>query len=102
MSRFAILLAAFALAACGQPQQEAYPSFYEYNFMQACRPTEPLPGLCQCVWGRVVAEVPRADFEAFERLPEAERASNPLTQQIQSFAMQCAPEEMRPQPAQQP
>lgn len=82
-------LMALWLAACGQqPPPAAYPPHYELNFMQACQARE-AAALCRCVWDRIAAEVPRADFDALERAPLAERETSPLTRQIEGYAVAC-------------
>lgn len=89
MKKLMILVAALALSACGQ-RDETYPPHYEFNFMQACEAQRPAAGVCDCIWARVIAEVPRRDFEALEHQSVAQRESNPLTQQIAGYGLQCA------------
>jgi hypothetical protein len=83
-----ILVLASITAACGRPAAEAYPPHYEMNFMQACEARQER-ALCACIWGRISAEVPRADFDALERAPAAERANDPLTREIEGYAVAC-------------
>jgi len=86
------LTALVALSACGQPQQqeEGYPPHYEYGFMRACEAQGPAPGVCACTWDRIEAEVPRSEFDRFERLSARERAADPLTSQFEEFGRTCA------------
>jgi hypothetical protein len=78
------------LAACGQPQSAGYPPQYEYNFMQACRAGGSDDALCGCIWRKIVAEIPVRDFEAFERLPAAERPTHPMMTQVRTYQTACA------------
>lgn len=87
MKRVTLALALGALAACGQAQN-AYPPQYELNFMQACEAQGPTPGLCACVWGRIAAEVPRAEFEEAEQAGAA-GAAHPLAQRVTAFKNEC-------------
>jgi hypothetical protein len=88
MRLLAFLLALGGLGSCGR--EAAYPPQYEFNFMQACEAQQPAAGVCACIWGRIEAEVPRAQFEALEQSPAASRAQDPLTLRIQEFALACA------------
>lgn len=92
MIRLVAAFAVVALAACGPPAPTAYPSHYEYNFMQSCLPSEQAPGVCACAWRRIVAEVSPADFEAFELMSEAQRVAHPLYQQFLSIRAACVAE----------
>lgn len=82
------VFAALVLCACGAPQAN-YPPHYEMNFMQACEARQSRPGLCACVWERIEAEVPRAEFDALEALPVTAREAHPLTARIEGFALAC-------------
>lgn len=86
-----VLCIAAALAACTQPQQ-GYPPGYEVNFVRGCETQGAPREVCTCVWARVAAEVPRADLDALERAPAAERASMPANKQLEGFAAQCMTE----------
>jgi len=86
------LTALVALTACGQPQQQdqGYPPHYEYGFMRACEAQGPAPGVCACTWDRIEAEVPRSEFDRFERLSARERDVDPLKGQFEGFSLACA------------
>jgi len=87
------LPALLALAACGpSPVQETYAPGNRHNFMEACtaQPTGS-ESLCSCVWDRIEANVAYADFVAFDRMTPAEREAHPLQDQIEQFALSCAP-----------
>lgn len=89
MTRIFLAIAALgALAACGQAQQE-YPSHYQFGFMQACEAQGPAAGVCDCTWRRITEEIPRADFERFERMSEEDRNVSPLKAQFEGIAMAC-------------
>ena len=99
--RMTILAALAALAACGQPSApETYPPQFELNFMRGCQAQGPTQAFCSCTWDKIEAEISPADFEAFDRLPAYEQASQPLQQQIESFALECSAQ-MQP-PTEQP
>lgn len=87
-----VMLASIALllAACGQSADTAYTPQYEFGFMQSCEAGSASPELCACIWDEVEANVPRGDFDALERMPAAERGSQPLSRQIEGYAMACA------------
>lgn len=87
--RIAILAVVVALGACGKADG-AYPPAYELNFTRACEAQGAPADLCACAWGKIEAEIPRRDFEAWERLPVAERAAHPLQRQIAGYALACA------------
>lgn len=90
MVRSVVSLPAFLLmlAACGRIEQN-YPFGYERNFLTACDAQNPGQGVCACIWEKIETEVPRQDFEALERVPAAMRESQPLTRQIENFALMC-------------
>lgn len=92
MTRTLFAIAALAaLAACGQPQQEeGYPPHYEYGFMRACEAQGPASGVCACTWDRIEAEIPRGEFDRFERLSAREREADPLKGQFEGFSLACA------------
>ncbi len=90
--RFILFTALLALAACGQSAPTTYPPQYELNFMRACQAQGPAQGICPCIWGKIVADVPPADFAAFELLSAEEQAQHPLNQQIERYALECAAE----------
>lgn len=91
--RVAAAILILALAACGRSEQAAYPPQIEMNFRNACEAQSPPAGFCACVWRRIEAEVPAADFAAFERLPMNEREGHPFTDQLREYAQSCQPEE---------
>ena len=98
-SLFALVL---LLAACGRPAAPAsYPQTTQLNFMRACQ-THSSAALCGCIWRRIAADVPVADFNALEQLPGAQREAHPLMQQINGYAMACqaspTPREPAPKP----
>ena len=88
MKRLAACIAV-ALAACGQPEQ-TYTAEYELNFVRGCEAQGAPRQVCVCSWARVEAEVPRAELEALERMPAAQRPSSPVQQKLEDFARQCA------------
>lgn len=89
MRRIATALALVAaLAGCGAPAA-GYPPQYELNFVRACEAQNPPAGVCQCTWDKVEAQIPRSEFDAFERMPGAQRSSSPIQRQLQSFALEC-------------
>jgi len=91
-------LAALALAACGeQPSTTTYTPDYAFGFTQSCTTSSGSRELCTCIWGKIEANVPRADFDALERATPAERANHPLSRQIEGYAVECAAN--LPQPA---
>jgi hypothetical protein len=87
--RVMILAALAALAACGQSAPAPYPPEYELNFMRACQVRQ-TTAQCSCIWGKIETDVPVADFIEVERLPASERASHPITGQVERFALECA------------
>jgi hypothetical protein len=99
--RFALVIVALALSACGQ-RQEAYPPGVEMNFRRACEARSTTPGLCDCVWEKIKAEVPPSDFLALEQLPGPEREAHALTAQINQYAYACASELTEAEPAPAP
>ena len=96
--RALLALAALALAACGQqPSTAEYTPQHAFGFTESCTAQSGSRELCACIWGKVEANVPRADFDALERLPAAERDAHALTRQIEGYAVNCAA--TLPQPA---
>jgi hypothetical protein len=88
--RLAILaVAGLALAACGQ-RAGGYPPGYELEFMRACEAQSAVPGLCQCTWDKIEAEVPADEFAALDQLPGQQREEHPLMQQIAGYTYACA------------
>jgi len=78
------------VAACGR-SEAGYPDIYRFNFIQACESQQQqVSNLCACTWDKIEANVPRAAFDAAERLSPEERAASPLQQQIQGYALECA------------
>ena len=89
--RIVLALTLLSLAACGRPAAPTtYPQTTQVNFMRACQ-THSSAELCGCIWERIAAEVPVADFNALEQLPGPEREAHPLMQQINGYAMACQP-----------
>ena len=87
--RLILSVAILLLAACGRPTAPAtYPETTHINFMHACQ-THATAAMCSCIWERVSAEVPVADFNALEQLSDPAREANPLMQQINGYAMAC-------------
>lgn len=80
------------LAACGQASSTIeYTPDYAYGFTQSCAAQGGASReLCTCIWGKIESNVPRADFDALERLPAAERSTHPLSRQIEGYAVECA------------
>jgi hypothetical protein len=99
--RFALVIVALALGACGQ-RQEAYPPGVEMNFRRACEARSSTPGLCDCVWEKIKTDVRPADFLALESLPGPEREGHRLTAQINQYAFACASELSAAEPAPAP
>lgn len=89
-----LILAVFALvlAGCSPPPAATYPPTTQANFMRACEAQSTVPGLCGCVWGKIAADVPPADFSALEQLPGPQREASPLKQQIDGYALTCGTE----------
>jgi hypothetical protein len=82
-----LIAALITLAACGSPPAQYTPE-YEHNFMRACQLNAPT-ALCACVWTKIAAEIPVAEFEAFERLSPEQRAASPVAAQLRGFATAC-------------
>ncbi|MGE0740986.1 MAG: hypothetical protein AB7O98_06555 [Hyphomonadaceae bacterium] len=93
MRAFVFILVASMLAACGQAQQQAaYPPEYEVNFMRACQAQpEAADGRCACIWDAIEANVSPQDFAALERMTPAQREIDPLSRQIEAYALSCIP-----------
>jgi hypothetical protein len=88
--RVAVFIAlSFALAACGRANEE-YPPAYEINFTRACEAQGTERSVCACIWAKVEADIPRRDFEAFERATGPARTALPAQRQIEGFAHACA------------
>lgn len=81
----------FALVACGRAEQ-GYPPQYEVNFNTSCQAAGTSRAVCACTWAKIEAAVPRAEFDAFERMPAAARAATPLQRSIEEYARNCAAE----------
>lgn len=84
----AVFIAMLTLASCGKASQ-GYPPDYEFNFTRACAAQGAGDAYCACTWDKIEANIPAADFAAFERLPVAARASHPLQTQISGYADDC-------------
>jgi hypothetical protein len=82
-----IIALATLAAACGR--DAGYPEEYRFNFLQACEAQQAVQGLCACVWERIEAEVPRAEFDAAEAMTPEARVASPLQQQITNYALEC-------------
>ena len=89
MWRAIVVLLALVSGACAQPEA-GYPPQYELNFMRSCEASGATLAVCTCTWGRISAEISRADFDAFEHMPAAQRSGSPLQSQIQGYALACA------------
>lgn len=98
--RSLLAFAILALAACGPQAEPAYTPEYSFGFTQSCTAQSGSRELCTCIWGKIEANVPRADFDALERTPAAERSAHPLSRQIEGYAVECAAN--LPQPAVNP
>lgn len=90
---------ALAFAACGQPET-GYTEQHSFGFMQGCTAQGMSREMCGCVWGKIEANISRADFDALERMTVAQRDGHPLSGQIEGYAMECAA--TLPQPAIEP
>lgn len=88
-----------AVASCA-PSARTYPPEYQITFTASCE-LQTAPQVCACAWERIVAEVRVSQFEVLERMSAAQRATNPLTQQIQGYFLTCAGDFVR-EPAPQP
>lgn len=82
----ALMLA--TLSACGIPSA-GYPPQYELNFIRACEAQNPPTGVCQCTWDKIEAQIPRSEFDAFERMSASQRPSSPTQQRLTTFALEC-------------
>lgn len=89
MQRIFLAILALGLGACSRPEA-GYPPQYELNFMRACQAAGTSTAVCACTWEKIEAEVPRAEFDRFERLPAAERSASPVQRQIEGYALACA------------
>jgi hypothetical protein len=103
MTRVALWLAVFVLAACGQQETRTYPPQYELNFMRACQAPGQASSVCSCTWERITREIPVEEFESFEQLPANEQSAHPLRAELQRYALECiaqneAPPEDPPPP----
>jgi hypothetical protein len=87
--RFVFAALALCMAGCG-PIQRGYPPQYELNFMRSCQAAGTSAEVCGCTWAKIEENVPRAEFDRFERLPAAERPASPLQRQLISYAIECA------------
>ncbi|WP_395644646.1 hypothetical protein [Terricaulis sp.] len=108
MKHFAIA-SLLVLAACGQASAPAtYPPAAELAFQRSCQASArraagpnveqaALTGYCSCVWGRIRAEIPYAEFEAYERMSPGERPASATQQKFVEFAAACAPQQ-QPKP----
>lgn len=88
--RFTLLAAFLLLASCGQ-RQAGYPAEARLNFRNACIEQGAAAGVCDCIWQRIEAEIPAEDFMALERLPIPELVDHPLTAQMDTYRLACAP-----------
>lgn len=84
--RRALVAAVLLLAACGPANR--YPDAYKLNFMQSCQLNGSSEAHCTCIWNRVEAEIPVADFEAADAALRA-GASHPIAAQISAFDAAC-------------
>lgn len=84
----AILLV--ALAACGPQAEPGYTPEYSFGFTQSCAAQSGSRELCTCIWEKIEANVPRSEFDALERLSPADRATHPMSRQIEGYAIECA------------
>lgn len=60
-----ILLGALAFGACGA--NTTYAPEEEEAFVTSCVQSGGAAAMCACTWDRIEAEIPRADYVAFER-----------------------------------
>lgn len=83
-------LAVLTLAACGQ-SQKGYTEQYRFGVVSSCMQQ---PGataaICNCYWDRIEAELPRAEFDAYERMTPAQRDAAPLKARLASYGHACA------------
>jgi hypothetical protein len=83
--RVGIIALAFFLSACGRP---GYPESTHHNFMSSCENNGSSEARCGCIWKRIEAEVPVAEFDAAEQALSAGQ-DHPLRARILGFAAQC-------------
>lgn len=84
------------LAACTPPQPPTYNEAHQIAFMDACERQGAARAFCSCMWNQITANVSFEEFTAFESLPAAERAADPLAQRLAGLAQSCAPSEGAP------
>lgn len=84
--RAALLVALLTLAACGPSTR--YPAEYKENFEQSCRLNGSSEAHCACMWDRVEAEIPVAEFEAADAALRAGQP-HPIATRIEAFDAAC-------------
>ena len=105
--KYLAIIGLLALSACGQVPA-SYPPGAELAFQQSCQASarssagagveqSVLVGYCTCVWGRIQAEIPYSEFQAYEQMSPGERPSSATQQKFVEFAASCTPS-MPPQP----
>ncbi|GAM98647.1 hypothetical protein U91I_02282 [alpha proteobacterium U9-1i] len=86
MKPLLLLFPSLLLAACGAAN--SYPAAYETNFVQACQMNGASSARCECVWAKVEAEIPVADFEAADVALQAGQ-EHPIRAQILGYHQAC-------------
>jgi hypothetical protein len=94
LTRFSLIAALCALAACSQPTRSYAPGV-EANFMRACESRSAVQGFCACVWTKIQTNITPADFAALEQLSEPQRQANPVMQRMAGYQRECIAETRR-------
>lgn len=102
--KYLAIAALVALGACSPPATATgYPAGADLTFQQSCQASarraagqsaeqSAIVGYCSCVWGRIVAEIPYSEFQAYEQMSPGERPSSATQQKFVEYAASCAPQ----------